>query len=91
VGLTPLMSMLETIAECPGLSAHYVHGTRDGSTQAIGARVRELAARLGGRIMAATFYEAPCPEDRRGQDYGEPDLFSIGWLSRNTPRSSPTT
>jgi nitric oxide dioxygenase len=86
VGLTPLMSMLETIAEQrPGLAAHYGHGTQDGSTHAMGTRVRELAARSGGSIRAATFYEAPRTEDRQGQDYDEKGLISIDWLRRNTP------
>src|SRR3712207_1025747 len=67
VGLTPLLSMLEAIAERrPGPAAHYVHGTRDGATHAMGARVRALAAGSGGGIRATTFYERPRPEDRRG-------------------------
>jgi nitric oxide dioxygenase len=86
VGLTPLMSMLETIAEQrPGLAAHWVHGTRDGATHAMGARVRELAARSGGSIEATTFYEKSRPEDRRGHDYDEEGLIGVGWLERNTP------
>ena len=63
VGLTPLMSMLETIAERhPGLPAHYVHGTRDGATHAMGARARELAVRSGGRIKATTYFFGPADE-----------------------------
>jgi nitric oxide dioxygenase len=86
VGLTPMMSMLETIAERhPGLPAHYVHGTRDGATHAMGARARELAARSGGAIKVATFYERPRPEDRHGLDYDEEGLISVEWLGRNTP------
>ena len=45
----------------------------------------ELAARAGGRIRTATFYEAPRPEDRRGQDYDEAGLITMEWLDRNTP------
>jgi nitric oxide dioxygenase len=86
VGLTPLMSMLETIAaRDPGPSAHFVHGTRHGGTHAMGARVRELAARSGGRIRATVFYEQPRPEDRQGQDHDEEGLISTEWLERNTP------
>jgi len=71
------MSMLETIAERPGLSAHFVHGTRDGPTHAMGARARDLAAGSDGRIVAATFYEAPRPEDQRGQDYEEAGIAKL--------------
>ena len=85
VGLTPLMSMLETIVDRPGVNAYYIHGTRDGSTHAMGSRVRGLAARAGGRIRTATFYEAPRPEDRRGEGYDESGLITMEWLDRNTP------
>jgi nitric oxide dioxygenase len=86
VGLTPLMSMLETIAEQrPGLAAYYVHGTQDGATHAMSQRVRTLAAGSGGSIRASIFYEQPRPEDRRGQDYDESGLIGIDWLQRNTP------
>jgi nitric oxide dioxygenase len=85
VGLTPLVSMLEAVAGRPSLSAHYVHGTWDGSTHAMGARVRELAAGSGGRIVATTFYETPRPADRRGESYDETGRISVDWLSRNTP------
>src|SRR4051812_9096900 len=85
VGLTPLMSMLETIAgRDPGRAAHYVHGTKHGGTHAMGAQARELAAKSGGRIRVTTFYEEPRPEDRQGQDYDEPGLISVDWLDRNT-------
>ena len=81
-----MMSMLETIAERhPGLPTHYVHGTRDGATHAMGARARALAAASNGSIKVATFYERPRPEDRRGRDYDEEGLISVEWLSRNTP------
>ena len=86
VGLTPLMSMLETIAgQRPGLAAHWVHGTRDGATHAMGAWARELAARSGGGIEVTTFYEKPLPEDRRGRDHDEEGLIGVGRLERNTP------
>ena len=86
VGLTPMMSMLETIAERhPGLPAHYVHGTRDGATHAMGARARALAAGANGSIKVATFYERPRPEDRRSRGYDEKGLISIEWLNQNTP------
>lgn len=84
VGLTPLMSMLETIADRPDLPPYYVHGTRDGSPHAISVRARGLAARSGGPIVAATFYERPRPKDQRGKDYDETGLISIDWLNRNT-------
>ena len=86
VGLTPLMSMLETVAaRDPGPAVHYVHGTKHGGTHAMGRRARELVAQSDGRIRITTFYEQPRPEDRRGQDYDEEGLISVDWLDQNTP------
>ena len=85
VGLTPLMSMLETIAgRHPDLPVHYVHGTRDGSTHAMGGHVRDLATARPG-IKATTFYETPRAADRAGRDFDRTGLIGIDWLCANTP------
>ena len=81
-----MMSMLETIAERHrGLPVHYVHGTRDGTTHAMGAHARALAEWSGGDITVTTFYEKPRPEDRRGRDYDHEGLITVPWLTDNTP------
>jgi len=88
VGLTPLVSMLEAIAgrrTPPRPRTFFVHGAYDGSTHAMGLRVREIAGRSGGTISAHVFYEQPRPQDVRGRDYDEAGLISIGWLERHTP------
>jgi len=86
VGLTPMMSMLETMAEQhPELPAYYVHGTRNGGTHAMGAHVRELVARSNGNIRATTFYETPRAEDQPGRDYDMAGLITMDWLGQNTP------
>ena len=86
VGLTPMMSMLETIAERHRvLPTHYVHGTRDGATHAMGAHARALAEQSGGAITVTTFYEKPRPEDQRGRDYDHEGLITVPWLTDNTP------
>lgn len=85
VGLTPMMSMLETIvAQHPDLPVHYVHGTRDGATHAMRDHVRELAASRPG-IKVTTFYETPRADDRPGQDFDRRGLIDIDWLRANTP------
>jgi nitric oxide dioxygenase len=82
VGMTPLLSMLETIAaEHPGLETHWVHGAMDGATLAFGPRVAELAGRLPA-LRGTTFLEAPRAEDA-GQ--AEPGRVTPDWLRRNTP------
>lgn len=80
VGLTPMVSMLETIAEKHrGLRTWYVHGTGDRATHAFSEHVKSLAKHHGSTTVA-TFY------DRAD---GEPDIQSgyinLTWLRQNTP------
>jgi nitric oxide dioxygenase len=85
VGLTPMMSMLETIASrYPNKAVHYVHGTLNGSTHAMRDRVQSLVTSYPN-IRATTFYVEPRPEDRLGDDYDHDGLISIDWLRANTP------
>jgi nitric oxide dioxygenase len=85
VGLTPMMSMLETIAtRYPNKAVHYVHGTLNGSTHAMKDRVRSLAQAYPN-IKATTFYVEPRPEDRQGEDFDHVGLITIDWLQANTP------
>jgi nitric oxide dioxygenase len=85
VGLTPMMSMLETIAsEHPNVQVQYVHGTLNGSTHAMKEHVRSLA-QAHRNIVATTFYVEPRAEDRQGQDYDHAGLISVDWLQANTP------
>ena len=82
VGLTPLLSMLETIAaEHPGLETHWVHGALDGAALAFGSRVAELAGRLPA-LRATTFLQSP-----RAGEAGrfEPGRATPDWLRQNTP------
>lgn len=85
VGLTPMMSMLETIAaRHPSKATYYVHGTLNGSTHAMKDRVHSLAEAYPN-IEAATFYVEPRPEDQRGHDYDHEGLITMEWLQANTP------
>ena len=54
VGLTPMISIAETIAELhPTLETHFVHGTQNSDTHALGKHVRALAERHGAMSVAA--------------------------------------
>jgi len=85
VGLTPMISMLDSIA------AHgaqrptwFIHGTRSGSHHALKDHVRTLAASHDG-INAVTFYEEPHPTDVEGRDYDHAGRISLEWLTRSVP------
>lgn len=85
VGLTPMVSMLETLAEQhPGLAVHYVHGTHDRSTHAMREHVRSLAA-ANAAIQVTDFHQTPLPDEVAGKDYDHAGLITDEWLIANTP------
>jgi nitric oxide dioxygenase len=85
VGLTPMVAILETIArDHPALEVHYVHGTLDGATHAMGAHVGALAAGHPN-IRTTTFYQEPRPQDVQGQTFDKAGMIDAHWLRDNTP------
>lgn len=85
VGLTPMVSMAETIArEHPDLETHYIHGTISSETHAMDAHVRALTA-THPRLHVATFYSSPAQGDRLGQSHQGEGFIPIEWLKANTP------
>lgn len=90
VGLTPLMSMLESIVRSgSGRPVWYVHGAENGRVHAMGAHARELATQAPN-VTVRAFYNAPEPGDVPGRDYDERGLISADWLARHTPREEAT-
>ena len=84
VGLTPMVSMLETVAaQSPKAPVHFVHGALDGSTHALGDHVRSLTERAG--LSSTIFYEDPRPQDALGRNFDAAGRISMTWLERNTP------
>jgi nitric oxide dioxygenase len=87
VGLTPMVSMVEHIAqEHPGLKAHYVHGALNSQVHALDGHVRALAKEHGG-VTVTTFYSHPLAGDRVGETHDVDGFISIDWLKANTPFS----
>jgi nitric oxide dioxygenase len=85
VGLTPMVSMVETIAERhPDLEVHYVHGTLNSTTHAMGDHIRSLA-KAHGRISVATFYSEPSRHERIGHSHQATGFVTIDWLEQHTP------
>ena len=69
VGLTPMVSMLNSIVESGSKrTAWFVHGARNSSEHAMGPHVRQLAAEHD-TIHAHVRYSQPLPEDVTGRDY----------------------
>jgi nitric oxide dioxygenase len=80
VGLTPLVSMLETVARTnPDHPVLHIHGTLNGATHA-----RALTASTPN---TTTFYAEPRPEDQIGRDHDHSGLISVDFLRKHTPLS----
>ena len=85
VGLTPMVSMVETIAaKHPSLETYYIHGTISSETHAMDRHVRALA-RAHGNIHVSTFYSTPEKGDQIGETHDGEGFISIDWLAQNTP------
>ncbi|GHG33118.1 NO-inducible flavohemoprotein [Paracoccus aerius] len=79
VGLTPIVSMLEVLAEQHrDVPVFYVHGTSSPAHHALDAQVR-LAAARHGNVLVETFYESG------GDDRAKSGRITINWLRANTP------
>ncbi len=79
VGLTPVVSMLEVLAEQHrDVPVFYVHGTCSPAHHALDAQVR-LAASRHGNVLVETFYETG------GDDRANSGRITINWLRANTP------
>lgn len=79
VGLTPIVSMMEVVADRHrDLPVYYVHGTSSPAHHALDAQVREAAARHGN-VLVETFYETGA------DDTANPGRITMDWLQANTP------
>lgn len=80
VGLTPMMSMLNTVAaRRDGRQVRFIHGCREGSVHAMREHLSSLTGRLPN-VRSKVFYERVGPADRQGVDYhhaGRIDLHAI--------------
>ena len=85
VGLTPMISMLETIAASnDAASVHYVHGAQDGKVHAMGRHVRTLTSERDA-LRSTTFYQTPHENDEKGLHYDHEGYVTVEWLAENTP------
>jgi nitric oxide dioxygenase len=90
VGLTPMMSMLESIVRAGnGRPVWYVHGAENGRVHAMGKHARELAGKAAN-VTVRTFYHVPDAGDVAGRDHDEVGLISADWLACHTPKEEAT-
>jgi len=82
VGLTPMISMLNTIVETGSRRpTWFIHGTRNGREHAMGRHVRRMAAE-NDNVHVHIAYSQPRPEDVEGRDYDSQGRVNIELLKR---------
>lgn len=82
VGLTPMVSMLETLVEGGSdRPAWYIHGALNGRVHAMGDHVRQLAAKAAN-VNVEVFYAEPQPGDDAHDRSG---LITAEWLHGIAP------
>lgn len=84
VGLTPMVSMLETIAEQhPQVETHFVHGALNSSVHAMDLHVRSLILGLD-HARISTFYSNPLNDDVAGVTHDYDGYVTAEWLRHHT-------
>jgi ferredoxin-NADP reductase/predicted pyridoxine 5'-phosphate oxidase superfamily flavin-nucleotide-binding protein len=89
VGVTPMMSMLEHLANDSSSCREpraiwFFHGTRNSSEHAFADRVRDIARSLSC-LQTRFVYSQPKTSDRLGIDYDLPGRIDVDMLKRELP------
>ncbi len=85
VGLTPLISMLNSIVESDSKrSTWFIHGARSSSEHAMGEHVR-ARAKENDNVRVHIRYSKPMPNDIQGNDYDDKGYVDIELLKRILP------
>ncbi len=85
VGLTPLVSMLNSIVEEGSKRlTWFIHGTRNGKEHALGENIRTIA-KENENVRAHIRYSKPLPEDVKGLDYDDEGRIDLDLLKELLP------
>ncbi len=83
IGVTPLLSMLNTIAEKqPQRQATFIHATANGQTHAFKEHVKQLE-NDHQNIKSFVVYDAPTEEDRTSQHFDKEGYVDLDFLQSN--------
>lgn len=88
VGLTPLLSMLETVVqEQPEREVHFIHAARNGNVHAMKDTVKQISTYYNN-VHSYFIYENPTSEDRRKQTFDKKGYINLEWLQSATPKEA---
>ncbi|SET63558.1 nitric oxide dioxygenase [Oceanobacillus limi] len=86
VGLTPMMSMLNTVVDLqPERPVTFIHATGNGRVHALRDEVKRVAEK--GNVNVVFFYDSPTEEDRETQAFDIEGFVTKEWLRENVPHN----
>ncbi|GGD59745.1 NO-inducible flavohemoprotein [Paenibacillus nasutitermitis] len=85
VGLTPMVSMLHTLAEMnPDRQVTFIHAAQNGHVHALREQVEELAL-LHSQVSIYWCYEKPTEQDRALKAFHKEGYIDLPWLQQVVP------
>ncbi|MCP8970774.1 NO-inducible flavohemoprotein [Ectobacillus ponti] len=85
VGLTPMMSMLNTIIEKqPSRKVTYIHAAMNGKVHAFREHVKDVAA-THDNVRSYVIYQTPTDEDRQEHRFDKEGYITLDWLKETLP------
>jgi nitric oxide dioxygenase len=82
VGLTPMVSMLNTVAELqPEKEVTFIHAAQNGKVHALKEEVAATAAKA--KVNSVVFYDQPTEEDRQNNSFDVEGYITKEWLKEN--------
>ncbi|WP_079510171.1 NO-inducible flavohemoprotein [Mesobacillus jeotgali] len=82
VGLTPMVSMLNTVAELqPEKEVTFIHAAQNGKVHALKDEVAATAAKA--KVNSVVFYDQPTEEDRLNNSFDVEGYITKEWLKEN--------
>ncbi|HTF69260.1 MAG TPA: NO-inducible flavohemoprotein [Edaphobacter sp.] len=82
IGITPMLSMLEQLAECDRRNVTFIHGTANRAQHAFGKHIREIA-RNHSNVKAVIFYNEVEEDDNRGEHHDESGYIDASMLRKH--------
>lgn len=84
IGITPFMSLLETLARDGGPASEIVlfYGNRNGRSHAFKARLAVLAEQIPG-LSIINYYSRPLPSERPGRDFDCPGRLAAADIDQH--------
>ena len=82
VGLTPMVSMLNTVADLqPEKEVTFIHAAQNGKVHALKDEVAATAAKA--KVNSVVFYDQPTEEDRENNNFDVEGYITKEWLKEN--------